>query len=102
MWFVKTKDGVGIRFNLIADHEAEIYYARAWVKPKDGSPEMVVQMEWGVDDDGDLFLYSDNLWVKEGVPFSMFINTGLSLENNSSESETQADDFDKYSEIEIS
>ena len=96
---VKTKDGVGIRFNLI-DHEAEIYYARAWVKPKDGSPEMVVQMEWGVDDDGDLFLF-DNLWVKEGVPFSMFINTAY-LENNSSESETQADDFDKYSEIEIS
>jgi hypothetical protein len=102
MWFVKTKDGVGIRFNLIADHEAEIYYARAWIKPEDGSPERLVQMEWGVDDDGDLFLYSDNLWVKEGVPFSMFINTGLDLDNNSSESATQVDDIDKYSEVEIS
>ncbi|QNI95245.1 hypothetical protein SynA15127_02178 [Synechococcus sp. A15-127] len=59
-------------------------------------------MEWGVDDEGDLFLYSDNLWVKEGVPFSMFINTGLDLDNNSSESETQADDIDKYSKVEIS
>ena len=73
-WYVKTSKGSGIKFQLFYDDKSDISTAKTWVIHEKTGEEVVVHMEWGIDKEGDLVLYSKRHKVN-GILFEMYIDT---------------------------
>ena len=97
-WYVKTAEGSGIKFLLFYDDESKISTAKTWVIHEKTGEEVVTHMEWGVDEEGDLMVYSDRHKVN-GISFEMYINTSEDNpdpQRSPSEAEDDDDDDDEY------
>lgn len=100
-WFVKTSEGAGIKFILYYDDSTAISTAKAWVIHDETGEEVLVHMNWGVDDEGDLMIWSDRHKVK-GIPFEMYIDTSEDIPASQGSPAEGAEDEDFIGNSQIS